>query len=545
MSGIPSLTILSEDQKFNGDNLLQWKTNIIQLLGAKGLIGYLDGKIKKPTSEPETTPTTTTTPTVTPIYSTTPTLDEWMFRDQLARGHITLNCVDVAALGVKTTGTAKDAWDSIQEEWGKSTDMRRSHAQEALNRTEFAEGMDIQDHIKLLRTRKVAVDNLCTEAMTDETWRGIIIRSIPPTTNWLPVIPSLYTMTTSADIVSTLVAHGMILGRGASKVSTGASSSSTALATRTTNGCTNPNCKAKKPSSHTIEDCYWPGGGKEGQFPPNFGTTPKASIANTTSSEQPEHFVLSARNLSTPGQSGVLIDDHHVKRDIPDIPVQGHHCECSSKIKAHRTQCITEIDNMKTSDITHIYQSLRHQLRPTNASKVPLFDILLDSPLADNDHDPESINITDINDDSDSEQPHQHDIPATSIPNEPYQSDRAPKPSQTALPYQSDSEFAEYQQQFGEVFIKQDLENSDLRLVLAKRPTHTVSDTSSAVYDNDIFDRDGGTKKLKGKDEAGEVWDVTKDVGETTRMRALQLEDLNLDLETGRSGTTLADVTGT
>ena len=48
MSGIPSLTILSEEQKFNGDNLLQWKTNITQLLGSKGLLGYIDGKIPKP-----------------------------------------------------------------------------------------------------------------------------------------------------------------------------------------------------------------------------------------------------------------------------------------------------------------------------------------------------------------------------------------------------------------------------------------------------------------------------------------------------------------
>ena len=127
MSGMPSLTILSEEQKFNGDNLLQWNTNITQLLGSKGLSGYIDGKIQKPGPETIPLPSETTTvvqSTTTPIYSTTPSLDEWVFRDQLARGHITLNCTDVAGLGVVTTGTAKDAWDSIQTEWGKSTDMR-------------------------------------------------------------------------------------------------------------------------------------------------------------------------------------------------------------------------------------------------------------------------------------------------------------------------------------------------------------------------------------------------------------------------------------
>ena len=131
MSGLPSLTILSEEQKFNGNNLLQWKTNITQLLGSKGLLGYIDGKIPKPNTPTLTSASTTAeaTPvavTSTPVYSSTPTLDEWVFRDQLTRGHITLNCTDVTSLGVISGGTAKEAWDSILEEWGKSTDMRRS-----------------------------------------------------------------------------------------------------------------------------------------------------------------------------------------------------------------------------------------------------------------------------------------------------------------------------------------------------------------------------------------------------------------------------------
>ena len=107
---------------------------------------------------------------------------------------MTLNCIDVASLGVITTGTAQEAWDLIQSEWGKSTNMRRSHAQEALNRTTYVEGTDIREHIKLLRTRKAAVDNLTTTSMSDETWQGIIIRSIPLTNKWLPVIPSLYSL---------------------------------------------------------------------------------------------------------------------------------------------------------------------------------------------------------------------------------------------------------------------------------------------------------------------------------------------------------------
>ena len=312
-SGIPSLTILSEEQKFNGENLLQWKMNMTQLLGSKGLLGYIDGNISKPSRPTE--PTTETTAITTPIYSTTPTLDEWTFRDQLARGHITLNCTDIASLGVNATGSAKDAWESIQTEWGRSTDMRRSHAQEALNRTLYVEGTDI--HIKLLRTRRAAVDNLSESTMSDETWRGTIIRSIPPTPKWLPVIPSLYSVTSSPDIISTLLAHGMIIGRDVTqKSATSVGSSSTALAAQTSDGCKNPNCKARKRSTHKTEDCYWPGGGKEGQFPPNFGQKSKANVATTNTNSGPsETFVLSARVADTPGYSGVLIHDDF------DLPV--------------------------------------------------------------------------------------------------------------------------------------------------------------------------------------------------------------------------------
>ena len=63
--------------------------------------------------------------------------------------------------------------------------------------------------------------------MNDEAWQGIIIWLIPPMAKWLPVIPSLYTLSSSTDIISTLLAHGMIIGRDA-KAS--ASSSNTVLA---------------------------------------------------------------------------------------------------------------------------------------------------------------------------------------------------------------------------------------------------------------------------------------------------------------------------
>ncbi len=143
--------------------------------------------------------------------------------------------------------------------------------------------------------------------MSNENWKGIIIRSIPPMTKWLPVIPSLYVMTSAADIFSTLIAHGMILDSGTRNKPTSGSSNTALAAKVLADPCANPNCKAKKRSTNTTANCYWPGGGKEGQFPPNFGQRARANVTSSKSNDV-DHFVLLAAAFSTGGESGVIFD---------------------------------------------------------------------------------------------------------------------------------------------------------------------------------------------------------------------------------------------
>ena len=58
-----------------------------------------------------------------------------------------------------------------------------------------------------------------------------------------------------------------------------------------------------------MANCYWPGGGKEGQFSPNFGQRNQVNLATSAATPtQPEHFVLSAQVPSSSEQSGILID---------------------------------------------------------------------------------------------------------------------------------------------------------------------------------------------------------------------------------------------
>ena len=82
---------------------------------------------------------------------------------------------------------------------------------------------------------------------------------------------------------------------------------------------------------HTTANCYWPGGGKEGQFPPNFRQRTKANIVNSTTGQtstagsQPttEHFALLVRILNTPGYSRVLIEDDPAPHPHMDLIRKG------------------------------------------------------------------------------------------------------------------------------------------------------------------------------------------------------------------------------
>src|SRR5260221_13665131 len=158
------------------------------------------------------------------------------------------------------------------------------------------------------------MDSLSTTTMTNETWKEIIIYLIPPTMKWLLIIPSLYAKNSTTDIFSTLITHRMILNQGTqSKPTSGLSN--TALVARTIDACTNLNCKAKKRSTHTTANCYWPGGGKEDQFPLNFEQRVRANVASSNH-HVTEHFILSARVTDTLGNFGVVVDEDGLE-EIP------------------------------------------------------------------------------------------------------------------------------------------------------------------------------------------------------------------------------------
>ena len=248
-----------------------------RLRGAKG---YLEGDILKP-SPPATAnvvsssgATTSTGPTPSEWSSTSPSVQEWDQRDAWVLGLIQYNTKNAIGLGVKLDGSAAQAWKSLTDIYDNISDLAKINIQRELRDTRFLDGNDFSAHVANLRTLWTRA-NSAGSNISDTDFRTIILTSLPET--WDTIVATLYDAKSSADAIARLDMHWSRINRNG-KVST-ATSSSVALQANAKPGgnvkrCANTNCKRK---GHVIEDCYWPGGGKEGQFPPGFGKRGGAS----------------------------------------------------------------------------------------------------------------------------------------------------------------------------------------------------------------------------------------------------------------------------
>ncbi|KZP04620.1 hypothetical protein FIBSPDRAFT_767087, partial [Athelia psychrophila] len=116
-SGIPSSWTLSEKDIFSGKKFPRFQLLLNIAAKARGVYGYLDGSITQPTPPiptPDTAPLTTASPPdPTPWISTTPSSAEWVVRDAYTLSMIVNNVTDTAGLGVKTDGSAHEAYQSL------------------------------------------------------------------------------------------------------------------------------------------------------------------------------------------------------------------------------------------------------------------------------------------------------------------------------------------------------------------------------------------------------------------------------------------------
>lgn len=281
--------IFSDAEKFDGSNWIAWKSNVKIVVNIRGALGYLEGKIPKPaTTSPmnasnvpmavtetgDTTATlvaTTIAAETTPWPSPTPSPDEWRARDAWVLGLIVFNVKNPVGLGIKMDGTASDAWKSLTDQYELRDDVALINAQRDLRNTMFKDGGDLPNHIAALRT-KWAVANAVGAGVDDGDFRMILLSSLPA--SWDTIVATLYDSKSSGDAIAHLLMHWARISKTSSSTVPSAFQTNTNgngpsnHQNRTRLVCTNPNCGRQ---GHTIEKCYWPGGGKAGQFPVGFG----------------------------------------------------------------------------------------------------------------------------------------------------------------------------------------------------------------------------------------------------------------------------------
>ena len=113
-------------------------------------------------------------------------------------------------------------------------------------------------------------------------------------------------MTRSRDVIAALTTHWDRIVLQKQKAGISATAMQAQLKQRLV--CINPNCRR---SGHAIKNCYWKGGGKEGQFPPNFrnkGKTPKTPSSDSPATPQnptPAANVADSTKPQTPAETHV------------------------------------------------------------------------------------------------------------------------------------------------------------------------------------------------------------------------------------------------
>ncbi|KAF5378820.1 hypothetical protein D9615_006849 [Tricholomella constricta] len=307
----PALFLLPASEKFDGSNWLEWKTTILNAAKAKGLLGYINGtNICPAPPDPDDTPA----PATAYWGSSQPTFEEWLQRDAYAQGMITLNVVNPVGQGVVMSGTSAESWASLAAIRDAQTDIGLINAEEKLAGIKYTEGGDIEKHFAEMREAWSKANGQGAE-ISDRKFRTYLLKSMPK--SWSVLVGSLLAEKTSADIITRITTHAMIVG---SSPDVSPAKATHALSAQANSGgkrpvrhpelkCTNlPSCGR---TGHTADQCFRPGGGLAGQYPDwwrgsktGATTTPSttpAPVANSAAisatnptSDSPRYLAFSA-----------------------------------------------------------------------------------------------------------------------------------------------------------------------------------------------------------------------------------------------------------
>lgn len=319
--------MLPDGEKFDGTGYSGFRTKILALAKARGLGGYLDGTIISPAG-PQTSATTTqgatqtsTAPTSiplppdpTPVYSITLSHEEFTHRDASAVALLVLNVKNPVGLGLKTDGTAAEALKSLDDNFNKKTGIGLVNALRELHNAYLVPGTPMLEHVARVRELWQTANDMGA-GITDDGFRTIFISLLGE--EWDMIVPVLYTFTTSAEVISFVTMHAERLNRVPSSSNSSPASALVAntfgnrdarRAARRNLVCSNPQCGAQGRKGHTIADCFWPGGGKEGQWPA-WWKGKRTSVANTVDTIAFSVWTIPEAVVSTYNNDGIQAVD--------------------------------------------------------------------------------------------------------------------------------------------------------------------------------------------------------------------------------------------
>lgn len=181
---------------------------------------------------------------------------------------------------------AAEAWTSLITQYRVMNNLALVNTQRDLHTTMFKDGDDLEAHIANLHT-KWAKANSMGAKINDVDFRMVILSSLPA--SWDSLVAMLYTSTSSTKVITCLMMHWSRVGR--SKMTLSPNTTTTALQANAKQGNrgrnSNLKCDNCSHCGHEKPDCYWEGGGKEGQFPPGFGKRGGAKGSTNLSSQHP------------------------------------------------------------------------------------------------------------------------------------------------------------------------------------------------------------------------------------------------------------------
>ncbi|KAE9403403.1 hypothetical protein BT96DRAFT_936423 [Gymnopus androsaceus JB14] len=157
----PPIPEVSADLKFDRGVKVGWalvKQRIVNSLKTQGLLGYTDGSIVKPSpsppipippppplppatttaavtttataTAPAPTPTSTKTSKATAVFSLTPSLEEWVFRNNRAKGIVESHINNLPSLMPNIDDkTAKEVFNTLEGEFAKNDGMRKYYSE--------------------------------------------------------------------------------------------------------------------------------------------------------------------------------------------------------------------------------------------------------------------------------------------------------------------------------------------------------------------------------------------------------------------------------